>query len=483
MAVRSEMANAVCNLELNEHTSAALVQAGAVPPLLDLLQQGNMDVKIASAEALRHLSDCDSNRVAISKTGAIPVLVSYLDSSCEDLSQAVVGTLANLATHRGNVEQMEPQSATVRLVEMVTCGEKIVKEYAIRTLQCMAKDFRPVRLALKDCSDVLSIFSLLLEADLSPSARLCTINLIFHLAADRYSRSSVILSKEVLRLFITLLDQPVPLEEKEAILGILASLSKSEAMRGQMLHEQSVLPGLVKCLEKPCSGKMKENAAVALSKLLEYTPVPLKLSLARLGMISLLMDLLSSGSERSKQHASVALGILSKSTPELTERQSFFKSLMAALGMRKYRICRVHAGKCSAKGTLCVIEAGAVPPLINLVKEGGSSSEEALEALFTLVVHDKETETRAIDYLVKHDVIPPIINMVGKNPGSTEKAVTMLEKIFRFRRHREQRYVASAKSSLLVTMTSGTSGARRAAATALMHLDIMPKNSTYTQST
>lgn len=137
----------------------------------------------------------------------------------------------------------------------------------------------------------------------------------------------------------------------------------------------------------------------------------------------------------------------------------------------------MHAGRCSQKGTLCIVDAGAVPNLVKLMKEGSHrSAESAIDALLTLV-NIRECKERAVDFLMKHNIMGAAVLLVGRNPSSTEKGVCMLEQILSMKKYQDEKYSIVAKNRLCETMTGGTLEAKKAAAKALAHLGIMPKSS------
>ena len=78
-------AKALCILSANEEKMVLIAEAGAIPPLVALLQNGSTDKsKSNAAAALYTLSDNKDNRVAIARAGAIPALVLVLQERSDD---------------------------------------------------------------------------------------------------------------------------------------------------------------------------------------------------------------------------------------------------------------------------------------------------------------------------------------------------------------------------------------------------------------
>ena len=75
----------------------AIVEAGGISPLVDLLRDGGAEAKGRAAEALFWLAFDDANRILISEAGAVPRLVDLLRDGREvDKGQAAMA-LGNLA--------------------------------------------------------------------------------------------------------------------------------------------------------------------------------------------------------------------------------------------------------------------------------------------------------------------------------------------------------------------------------------------------
>ncbi|MCO5614388.1 hypothetical protein L7F22_068668 [Adiantum nelumboides] len=468
------------SLELNEHNSSVLVKAGVIPPLLDLFQHGTFESKQAAGKALQQLSTTDANIPFFANEGAIPVLVKLLGASVPQLKVDALAILSNLATDVRVAAEID-QEGTVTHHLGLLLGDPLMQEYSVKTLRCMAKDSKTVRKSLSNL--IPMIYRLLREKGLSSSCRGSILGLLCFLAEDRETRNALLTSADMVKFLIDLMDKSATAEDKVVVLNLLAGLSKIEEMKSKMVTESQLLGLCLDYLKLHINHKMQEAAAVILSQLCDpaLTQPSMLVALARQGLVSNLVEIFSStvSTERAKYYAITSLGHLSKCTPQLTERQSLLKQLLAWLGMTKFKICVVHSGKCSIKGTLCIVEAGAIPLLINVIKEGGlQSAEQSLDVLKTLVEH-KESQSRGVDFLVKNEIIPLLVSIVGKSSLATEKAASMMEIIFRFKRYRDERFSKAATTSLARILGTGSADARRAASIALMHLKKVNRESNY----
>ncbi|KAI5071440.1 hypothetical protein GOP47_0013691 [Adiantum capillus-veneris] len=468
------------SLELDEHNSSVLVKAGVIPPLLHLLQHGIFESKQAAGKALHQLSATDANIPFFANEGAIPILVKLLGASIPQLKVDALAILSNLATDIRVAAEIDEEGTVTHHLGLLL-GDPLMQEYSIKTLQCMAKDSKTVRKSLLNLVPI--IYRLLKEEGLSSSCRGSILGLLCFLAEDRETRNALLTSADMIKFLLDLMGKSATAEDKEVVLNLLAGLSKIEGMKSIMVSESQLLGLCLGYLKLHINHKMQEAAAVILSQLCDpaLTQPSTLVTLARQGLISNLVEIFSSTSstERAKYYAITTLGHFSACTPRLTERQSLLKQLLAWLGMKKFKICNVHSGKCSIKGTLCIVEAGAVPLLIHLIKEGGSqSAEQSVDVLKTLVDH-KESQSRGVDFLVKNEIIPSLVSIVGKSSLLTERAASMMEIIFRIKRYREERYSKAATISLARILGTGSADARRAASIALMHLKKVPRGTSY----
>ncbi|KAF9615715.1 hypothetical protein IFM89_026130 [Coptis chinensis] len=66
------------NLSINETNKVSIVNAGAIPDIVDVLKNGIMEARENAAATLFSLSVIDENKVAIGAVGAIPALIDLL---------------------------------------------------------------------------------------------------------------------------------------------------------------------------------------------------------------------------------------------------------------------------------------------------------------------------------------------------------------------------------------------------------------------
>lgn len=72
-------------------------QSGAIPLLIELLQNGNGDLREKAAGTIAQISYEGVNREAVVEAGAIPVLIDLLRCDSEELREYAGETLINFA--------------------------------------------------------------------------------------------------------------------------------------------------------------------------------------------------------------------------------------------------------------------------------------------------------------------------------------------------------------------------------------------------
>jgi len=79
----------------NDNNKISIAEAGTIPPLVALLQNGTGDAKKYDVRALRALAyNNDKNQVSIAKAGAIPPLVALLENGTGENAAATLRVLS-----------------------------------------------------------------------------------------------------------------------------------------------------------------------------------------------------------------------------------------------------------------------------------------------------------------------------------------------------------------------------------------------------
>ena len=106
---KARAAGTLGNLASNHNDNKGLIAAAGIVPLLDLLRDGSDSCKNSAAMALRNLSTLSDNRVAIAAAGAIPLLVA-----AETGSHAGAKKHAAVALHNLGFDNVDNQVAIAK---------------------------------------------------------------------------------------------------------------------------------------------------------------------------------------------------------------------------------------------------------------------------------------------------------------------------------------------------------------------------------
>mmetsp|Transcript_16636 Transcript_16636/g.40630 ORF Transcript_16636/g.40630 Transcript_16636/m.40630 type:complete len:95 (-) Transcript_16636:304-588(-) len=79
-----------------EDNRQKIMDAGAIPPLVKMLQQNHIDCQAKASGAVRCLTMSTFTRAEFEKIGAIPHLVVLLSSGNQEITINVAGALENL---------------------------------------------------------------------------------------------------------------------------------------------------------------------------------------------------------------------------------------------------------------------------------------------------------------------------------------------------------------------------------------------------
>ncbi|MCO5606818.1 hypothetical protein L7F22_061009 [Adiantum nelumboides] len=480
-----ELVTAVLNsFDLNEFNSIALVNAGIVPPLLSLIQEGSSESIHAAVKLLSRLSCTEQNKPCLAKAGAICILVKFLVHPVDEVKVDVMSILSNLATERENALEIYSEGAVLRLFNLMKSKDPLLQEYSLKTLGGMAKDSGTLRNQASELGMIPTFYALLENGNLSVASRRSLLAILRHVTKDSDDLMSVAPSAAGVKYIIDQLECDA-IEEKEAVFAILEALSQAEELAVVMLLYEKLF---VICADNinHSSSMMQESAAGLLAKFASFgiTRTSVKTAFIKYDLFSSLLGLIdsSASTKMAKQHATEAVYYISCCTLSLSAPVSAALGCLACMGIKKLQACRVHGGKCSARETFCLVEAGAIPSLVNLIKvDEGKTASWAIKALYTLI-DGVQNDRKGVDLLMKSGVLLPAVKLLGKEQSSTEVSVKLLEKIFRVRKYRDARNSNMAKTVLMQTM-AGNAEVRKLAATALMHLGMIPTDTSYMTAT
>jgi vacuolar protein 8 len=192
-------------------------------------------------------------------------------------------------------------------------------------------------------------------------------------------------------------------------------------------------------------------------------------------VVPCLVKLLSEGSIKAKSKAATSLAQLSQNSLAL-RKTKLPRWLCVAPSAETY--CLVHNSQCTVKSTFCLVKAGAVSPLIQILEDDNREADGAvLEALATLMQDEIwENGSKVIE---KASGVHALLRIAeAGNSTSQEKAIWMLERIFRLEAHRE-RYGEIAQALLIDLAQKGDPILKPMIGKILAHLELLQTQSSY----
>ena len=155
------MATALADMELTDHSKAALFDDGVLQPLLHLISHGDTQVKQAAVKALKNLSSLPRNGMQMIREAAVAPLLSLLylhTASHPALREQVAATIMNLAISATSPEAgetpmmlLESDDDIFRLFCLISLTGPNVQESILRTFHaiCQPPSARDMRAKLR----------------------------------------------------------------------------------------------------------------------------------------------------------------------------------------------------------------------------------------------------------------------------------------------------------------------------------------------
>lgn len=388
----------------------------------------------------------------------------------------------------------------------------------LRLLLLMAQKSENARLQIRSDQSVIAHLFYILEGDSRSEVRLQVLKLICcvaegHPAGVLLPPSPV--KETVITTLLNIFTSSTGTEERSAAAGIIGRLPYDDTTINDMLCNSETLKAIheVVCAddsryrgmsrESPSplattSNCLLENTLAVLLRYTEPNKPELQRQVSKLNVSPSLIHVLSTGSSLAKQQAARALHHLSQSSHPDTatttvmadQRQGFFLLLQfrrllqvkswcgSSTSALHQSHCPVHGSACSSRHALCLVEAGAVGPLVQtVVRElASSASEAALEALDTLLKDDGDLSAAAA-IIMDNEGMAAILEVLDKGSVTTkEVALDLFHKIVQhsaITREQAQRSRAILISLLKVDQL------KKKAALVLRQMDAIPAQSSY----
>ncbi|KZV40943.1 U-box domain-containing protein 44-like [Dorcoceras hygrometricum] len=491
--VQMAMAKTLGEMELTNHNKSSLVEDGVLDLLLVLISHDYVEMKIVAVGALLNLSTLTKNGQEAIKKQAVRPLLDILthQTSSQRLRELVSAVLVNLAlsTIPENsaaipVQLLESEEDILGLYSLINFMGPGVQQNILRVFHAMC--LSPSAVIIKSKLRQRSSMPMLLrfcEVDDS-TLRANAVKLLCCLTEDydgaeiseHMTRSSV----EALLMIIRNSEND---EEVSSALGTIANLPESAQISEWLLESHNLTSSLTSLFNsdniRSKKSQFTETVVGAICRLTVETNMELQKKVVEIGVIENLLLLLEMGSSLTRRKVGVSLTQLSLSSPALsrqTSRRPVFRCFSALP-----KSCPVHHGICTVVSSFCLLEAGAVKPLVQVLRwePNPEACEAALDALLTLI--DGESLHNGCKVLEEANAIAEMIKLISHPSPCTrlqEKIFSSLERIFRIFEYK-QKYGQLTQRYLVDLTQRGNSNLRSLAARILARLNVLHDQSSF----
>lgn len=476
------MATAISKMFLSEPMKSSLGEDGAVEPLVEMFKSGNLEAKHSALGALLNLSSSLQNAEILINSGITGPLLQLLFSVTSVLMTLREPASAILAAIAQSERILLHKDVAPQMLSLLNLSSPVIQLHLLRALNSISghTNAKRARAKIRQNGGVQLLLPFLTEKNID--IKIAALNFISNLSKDASQELAEQIRDTHLNIFVKIISSPTSGNEKAAAIGILSNLPVTDKKITELLTEANLLPLLISLLETNITAPLtplRTSLLEGIAGVLIRFTVPWDKKLQSLavghGVVPCLVKLLSEGSIKAKSKAATSLAQLSQNSLAL-RKTKLPRWLCVAPSAETY--CLVHNSQCTVKSTFCLVKAGAVSPLIQILEDDNREADGAvLEALATLMQDEIwENGSKVIE---KASGVHALLRIAeAGNSTSQEKAIWMLERIFRLEAHRE-RYGEIAQALLIDLAQKGDPILKPMIGKILAHLELLQTQSSY----
>ncbi|XP_057498549.1 U-box domain-containing protein 44-like [Actinidia eriantha] len=475
------MATALSRMELTDQFKASLGSDGAIKPLVKMFQGGKLEAKLSSLSALQNLSSLKENIQRLITTGIVSSLLQLLFSVTSVLMTLREPASAILAKIAESESILVKQDIAQQMLSLLNLSSPVIQHHLLQALNSIAthESASKVRTKMKENGAIQLLLPFLTEN--KTKIRTGALDLIYTLSKDLSEELAEILGETHVNILINILSSGVSEREKASAVGILCNLPVNDKKATDILKKANLLPILIPILSSslknsmPSTCSLVESIVGILIRFAVASDKKLQRNSVEQGVIPLLVKLLSNGSTVAKTRAAVALSQLSQNTMSLQKSKT---SRWLCVSHSTDAFCKIHDGHCTVKGTFCLVKAGAISPMIQILESNERGSDEAVLGALATLLQDEIWENGS-NYIVKMSGVQTILKVLEQGTvKAQEKALWILERIFRVEAHREE-YGESAQVVLIDMAQTGDPKLKSMTGKVLVQLELLQPQSSY----
>uniref|UniRef100_A0A6P3ZRR3 U-box domain-containing protein 43-like isoform X1 n=1 Tax=Ziziphus jujuba TaxID=326968 RepID=A0A6P3ZRR3_ZIZJJ len=474
------MATALSRMELTDQSRASLGKDGAIEPLVRMFNTGKLEAKLSALNALQNLSSLAENVQRLISSGILASILQLLFSVTSVLMTLREPASAILTRIAESESILINQDVAQQMFSLLNLSSPVIQSHLLQALNSIAShaNASKVRRKMKENGAMQLLLPFLMETNIK--IRSNALNLLYTLSKDSPKDLTEHLGETHINIIIDIIQSSASESEKATAVGILGNFPISDKKATEILKRANFLSLIVSILtsssstSKPKTGLLAESIAGVLIRFTNPLDKKLQLYSAEQGVIPLLVKLLSSESPVAKCRAATSLAQLSQNSLNL--RKARTSRWLCVPSTEAF--CDVHDGYCFVKSTFCLVKAGAIPPMIQILEGKDREVDEAVLSALTTLLLDEIWES-GCNFIVKLSGVQAIVKVLESgNLKAQEKALWILERIFRIEEHRVK-YGESAQVVLIDLAQHGDSTLKPTIAKLLAQLELLQFQSSY----
>ena len=473
------MATALSRMVLTEKARVSLGENDAIRPLVLMFKMGKLEAKLSALKALKNLSLSTKNIAHILTSGILPPLLQLLFSVTSSLMSLREPASAILATISSSDSILEHRDLPEQLFSLINVSSPKIKCNILVALNNILSQpgASEVRSRMSENGAVQLLLNFINETDIK--IRMAALTLLCIISKN------ISIEENYLPIIVNIIASSSSEAEKAAAVGLLCNIPLSDKKATEKLKRENLLPMLVSLMGSSnfsslstATKRLQESVAGIFVRFTVPSDMKLQVYAAEMGVIPILVKILSNGSIKSKSEVATSLSQLSQNTLS-SRRFSNSRWRYCVPSPTTEGFCQIHRSYCTLKKNFCLVKAGAIPPLIRVLKGSEREADEAvLNAICTLLQDEIWEDGSNFIAKISGGVEALIQVLEVGSVKAKEKAIWILERVFRIDRYRVE-YGGSAQVVLIDLAQKGDSCLRSLVAKLLAQLELLQEQSSY----